>query len=64
MGGCRLKYQVIGDYVLEYDSRLGDFVHLTIWKTHRDNILPFSEVIYQLHLKPTPLEVMERLVKT
>lgn len=53
-----MKYQVVGDYVLEYDYRLGNFVHLTIWKTHRDNVLPFSEVIYQIQLKPTLNDLM------
>lgn len=58
-----MKYQVIGDYVLEYENIYEDYVKLVIWKTHRDNILPFSEVIYQYHFKPTPIEKLIRIIK-
>lgn len=39
------SYQVVGDYVLEYENPFDDCVSITVWKTHRDEVLPFSEVI-------------------
>lgn len=35
----------IGDYVIEYKNPYDDVVTMTIWKTHRSDELPFSEVI-------------------
>ncbi len=58
-----MNYQILGDYVLEYTFMLGDFVHITIWRTHIDNILPFSEVVYQIYLKPRKIELLARIVR-
>ena len=58
-----MKYQVVGDYVLEYEYRLGDFVDIVIWKTHRENILPFSEVICQIQLKPTIKDKLQKVLQ-
>lgn len=35
----------IGDYVIEYQNPYDNIVTVTIWKTHRSDELPFSEVI-------------------
>ncbi len=36
----------IGDYVLEYRNPFDDdIVSLTVWKSHREQDIPFSEVV-------------------
>jgi len=57
-----MKYQLVGDYVLEYENIYDDCVRLVIWQTHSDNVLPFSEVVAQIHLPPTPQEKIMRIV--
>lgn len=39
------NYQRIGNYTLMYENPYDDEVTLTVWKTHREDDLPFSEVI-------------------
>ena len=57
-----MKYQIVGDYVLEYENIYEDYVRLVIWQTHCDNVLPFSEVIAQINLPPTHQDTIMRLI--
>ncbi len=50
-----MNFQIIGDYILEYEN-IDDYIILTIWKTYRNEILPFSECIARYHLKPERID--------